>query len=250
MCDILSVDVDKAVVCRLKRSGQKFEILVDSKKALEFKKGAKIELNDILAYPSIYKDVSSTDVVAEKNLQKVFGTTDVTKVSEKILRDGELQLTTEQRREMVEQKQKQIAEIISKRGINPQTKSPHPMQRITNAMEKAGIKVDPFRDAELQVDAVVKALKVLLPISFQRVTIAIRVQPQYAGRVYSILKGIGTINKEQWLNDGSLHVEIEILAGMQEDLFDKMAKLTHGNFESKIIKRSVFKKWTDKSVEK
>jgi len=221
----------------LKRSGQKFEILVDSKKALEFKKGIKIDLNDILAYPSIYKDVSSTDVVAEQNLQKVFGTTDVIKISEKILRDGELQLTTEQRRDMVGQKQKKIAEIISKRGINPQTKTPHPMQRIENAMEKAGVKIDPFTDAELQVDAVVKALKVLLPISFQRVTIAIRVQPQYAGRVYSILKGIGTVNKEQWLNDGSLNVEIEILAGMQDDLFDKMAKLTHGNFESKIIKR-------------
>jgi ribosome maturation protein Sdo1 len=40
------------------------------------------------------------------------------------------------------------------------------------------------------------------------------------------------------LNDGSLQVEIELLAGMQQDLFDKMANLTHGSFESKIVKRT------------
>ena len=234
----MTVDVDKAVVCRLKRAGQKFEILVDPKRALEFKKGNKIDLNDIIAYPSVYKDVSSTDVVSQSDLQKAFGTTDIFKVAERILRDGELQLTTEQRKQMVEQKQVQIAEIISRRGINPQTNTPHPPQRIIGAMEKAGVRINPFADAELQVDGVVKALRTLLPITFQRVVIAIRVQPQYAGRVYPILKGIGTVKKEKWLNDGSLQVEVEVLAGMQQELYDKLANLTHGNFDSEIVSKA------------
>ena len=221
----------------MKYAGQNFEILVDSRKALDFKRGMKVELSDILAYPSIYKDVSSAEVVSEQSLQKAFGSTDVLKAAEKILKSGELQLTTAQRKEMLEQKQRQIAGIISSRGVNPQTNTPHPPQRILDAMDKAGVRIDPFTDAELQVEAVTKALRTLLPISFQRVTIAIRVQPEHAGRVYSILKGIGTVNKEQWLNDGSLQVELDILAGLQEDLFDKMAKLTHGSFESKIVKR-------------
>ncbi len=231
------VDVDKAVVCRLRKAGQKFEILVDPKKALEFKKGSTIDLNDVLAYPEIYKDVSSTDVVADSALQKVFGTTDVFKIAERIIKEGELQLTTEQRRELLEQKRAQIAEIISKRGVNPQTNTPHPPQRIIAAMDKAGVKIDPFKDAELQVDEITKALRTLIPISFQKVTIAIRVQPQYAGRVYPILKKIGTVKKEQWLNDGSLQVQIEVLAGLQQELYDKIAGITHGNFESKVISR-------------
>lgn len=233
----MPVDVDKAVVCRLKHSGQKFEILCDPKKALEFRKGAKIDLNDILAYPSIYKDVSSTDAVPKEDLQKVFGTTDVFRVAEKIVREGELQLTTEQRKEMVEQKQSQIAEIISKRGVNPQTNTPHPPQRVIGAMKEAGVRIDPFLDAELQVESVVKALRALLPISFQKVIIAIRVQPQYAGRVYPILKSIGTVKKEQWLNDGSLQVQVEVLAGMQQELYDKLAALTRGDFESKVVSK-------------
>jgi len=35
-----------------------------------------------------------------------------------------------------------------------------------------------------------------------------------------------------------LQVEVEVLAGMQQELFDKMADLTHGSFESKIVKRT------------
>lgn len=233
----MPVDVDKAVVCRLKRSGRNFEILVDSKNAMEFKKGKEIGLNDILAYPAIYKNVSSAEAVPEGDLQKVFGTVDPMIIAKQILKGGDLQLTTEQRKEMTEQKEAQIADIISRRGVNPQTNAPHPPQRITAAMKKAGVRIDPFKDAELQIDATVKSIKALLPISFQKVIIAIRVQPQYAGRVYPILKSVGTLKKEEWLNNGSLQVNIEVLGGMQQDLYDKLANLTHGNYESKIVSK-------------
>jgi ribosome maturation protein SDO1 len=233
----LVVSLDKAVIARLQHSGQRFEILVDPNKALEFKKGVKINMSDILAYPAIYKNARSTDMAAEQDLQKIFGTTDVFKIAEKIIKDGELQLTTEQRRSMVEQKKNQIANIIAKRGINPQTNTPHPPQRILNAMDQAGINIDPFVDAELQVDKVVKEIKAVLPIKFQKVTLQIKIPPQFAGRVYSVLKTSGSITSEQWLNDGSLSVIIEILGGMQDELFQKISSLTHGSFESKVIKR-------------
>ena len=163
------VSLDKAVIARLQHSGQRFEILVDPNKALEFKKGTKIDMGEILAYPAIYKDARSTDMVAGQDLQKNFGTTDIFKIAEKIIRNGELQLTTEQRRAMVEQKKTQIANIIARKGINPQTNAPNPPQRILNVMDKAGVSIDPFMDAELQIDKILKAIKVMLPIKFQKV---------------------------------------------------------------------------------
>lgn len=231
------VGIDKAVVSRLTVSGQKFEILVDPNKALEFKKGAKISMDEILAYPAIYKDVRSTETVAQENLQKIFGTTDIFKIAEKIIKEGELQLTTEQRRQMVEQKRNQIADIISKKAINPQTNTPHPPQRILNVINQAGVNIDPFVDAELQIDKILKAIKVLLPIKFQKILFRIKIPAQFSGRVYSVLKGSGTIQQEQWLNDGSLQIIIEILAGVQEEFLQKLSNLTHGQYESKILKR-------------
>lgn len=204
---------------------------------MDFKKGMKVSMSDVLAYPAVYRDVRNTEVVSEQDLQKVFGTTDVSKIAEKIIREGELQLTTEQRRSMVEQKRIQIASIISKRGINPQTNTPHPPQRIMNAMEQAGVNIDPFADAELQVDKVLKAIKTILPIKFQKVTLQIKIPPQYSGSAYSVLKNVGTVMNEQWLGDGSLQLNVEILAGVQDELFQKISSLTHGSFESKVMKR-------------
>ena len=218
-------------------SGQRFEILVDPNKALEFKKGTKVDMNDILAYPAIYHDVRNTDMVSEQDLQKIFGTADYKKIAEKIIKEGELQLTTEQRREMTNQKRMQIAAIISKRGINPQTNAPNPPQRILTAMDKAGVNVDPFVDAELQIDKVLKLIKPILPIKFQKALIQMKFPPQFAGKVYSDLKKSGEIKNEQWLNDGSLQVQIEILAGVQDEIFQKMSNVTHGQFESKVLKR-------------
>lgn len=162
------------------------------------------------------------------------------KIADRIIRNGELQLTTEQRRAMVEQRRTQIAELISRRGINPQNNMPHPPQRIANAMDQCGINVDPFVDAELQVDKIVKEIKKLLPITFQKLVLEIKIPPQFAGKLYSVLKSSGEILKENWLGDGSLSVNIKILAGIQTDFFQKMSNLTHGQFESKTVSKESF----------
>jgi len=170
-------------------------------------------------------------------LKRVFGTTDVFEIAKEIIRKGEIKLTTEQRRRMVEEKKRQIAEIISKKGINPQTNAPHPPQRILKAMEDAGVNIDPFAPADMQVERVLKAIKALLPIKFEKVLIQLKIPPEYAGRVYGILKKSSSIKRERWLESGDLQVEIEILGGMKTEVLERVANLTHGQFESKILKR-------------
>ena len=231
------IGVDKAVISRLHVSGQIFEILVDPDKALQFKKGMKIGMSEILAFPGIYHDVRNTKRVPEGDLQKFFGTADIDKIAEKIIHDGQLQLTTEQRREMVEQRRNQIANIISRKGINPQTNAPNPPQRIFTAMEKAGINIDAFVDAELQVDKVLKEIKSLVPIKFEKITYQFKIPSQFSGKAYSTLKSSGTIISEQWLNDESLQISLEAIAGMQDEIFQKLSGLTHGQFESKVLKK-------------
>ena len=233
----MSVSLDKAVTARLTIGNRKFEVLVDSQKAQEFKRGTAMNVADILAYPVIYKDTKTTEEVSMADLQNAFGTTDVYKIAERIIKHGEMQVTTEQRRQMVEQKKTQIANIIAKQAVNPQTNTPHPPQRILNAMDQVGVSIDPFIDGNMQVDKVLKAIKPILPIKFQKVVLQLKIQPQFAGKVYSVLKSSGTLQQEQWLNDGSLQVNLEIMAGIQDELFQKLANLTHGQYESKVVKR-------------
>jgi ribosome maturation protein SDO1 len=104
-------------------------------------------------------------------------------------------------------------------------------------MEKAGVNIDPFTDAEQQIDKVLKLIKPIIPIKFQKVKLQLKIPPQYSGRVYSFLNVACTISQEKWLNDGSLQLNIEVLGGMQSELFDKLSKLTHGSFESKVVSK-------------
>jgi ribosome maturation protein SDO1 len=233
----LVVSIDKAVVARLRIGQLKFEILVDPEKAFELKSGKVVRMEDILAYPMIYKDARTGEAASEKDVQNLFGTTDVYKVAERIIKEGELQLTTEQRRRLVEQKKIQIANIISKKAINPQTNTPHPQQRILNAMEQVGVNVDPFLDAEMQVENVLKKIKTILPIKFQKLLIQVKVPSQFSSKVYNFIKSAGSIQQEQWLPDGSLQLNVEIFAGAQEEFFKKLADATHGQAETKIVRR-------------
>jgi len=231
------VSVDKAVVARLSIKNSNFEILVDPKKAWDLKKGKNVDINEVLAYPAIYKDARKGEVVQQSELQKAFGTTDVFRIAEEIVKRGEFSLTTEQKKEMIEEKKNLIANIISKRAINPQTNTPHPPQRILNAMEQVGVNIDPFLDAEAQVEKVLKEIKKILPIKFQKTLLQLKIPAQYVGKAYSLISSAGEIKNENYSQDGSLILEIEIFSGIQDEFFRKLGEITKGNFESKVVRK-------------
>ena len=43
------------------------------------------------------------------------------------------------------------------------------------------------------------------------------------------------MQKDSWQNDGSLVAVVEVPAGMQQDLFSELNKLTRGAVESKVV---------------
>ena len=130
------VSVEKAVIARLHKKGVNFEILVDPDKSLEMKRGGAVAVEDVLAAQEIFKDAHKGERASAQDLEDCFSTADIMKVAEAIVKHGVIQLTTEQKHHMIEEKRKQIADIISKQGIDPKTKTPHPPQRILNAMDQ------------------------------------------------------------------------------------------------------------------
>jgi ribosome maturation protein SDO1 len=227
------VKIEDAVVARLTKGDRKFEILVDPFKTQDFLQG-KAKIEDLLAVDGIFKDVRSGDRVSEESLQKVFGTTETTKVAEQIVTRGEVSLTTEQRRKMVQEKKNQIIDFIVRNAIDPQTKLPHPRTRIENAISQIKINIDPFKAASEQTEEIIKKLRPLLPLKFEMVKLAIKISGQYAVKSYSYVKSLG-ITSEQWLNDGGLVVGVEIPGGIQTEVIDKLNSLTKGDVEVKIL---------------
>lgn len=230
------VSLEEAVVARLEKEGFKFEVLVDPEIAQKIKDNQAVEMRDALAADTIFKDSRKGDAAAEENIKKAFGTVDIYEVAKYIVLHGEIQLTTEQRRKMIEAKKKQIIATIARNAINPQTKAPHPPARIESAMEEARVHVDPFKPVDVQIKDVLDALRSILPIKFENIKLGIKIPAQFAPKAYGVVKSFGTLLREEWLDDGSWMGAIEMLAGMQTEFYDKINAITKGNVETKLLK--------------
>lgn len=220
---------NKYTVIRLNLDGNKFELLVKPDPALEYKLGKRTDLSSVLISDEIYSDANKGSRVGIEKLVKYFNTTDPTEISKQILSRGELSLTTEQRRKMVEEKRKQIIQYINKNFVDPKTHIPHPLTRIESALDQARLIIDPFKRPEEQIKTILDSLRKILPLKSESVRLTITIPPQFSAQSYSVLKTAGNFNGEQWLSDGSLKVIIEINAGMKGVILDRIGSVTKGS---------------------
>jgi ribosome maturation protein SDO1 len=230
------VTLEDAVIARLEYYGERFEVLVDPDLASDFKRGEDIKIEETLAVEEVFKDAKKGDKASEEAMNKAFGTADPLEAAATILRKGHVQLTAQQRRDMQEDKRRMVVAKIARESINPQTKLPHPARRIEIAMEEAKIRVDPFKSVDEQVNITLKAIRKLIPIRLEKVQVAIHIPGDDAGKVYGIIPEFGKTVKEEWQQDGSWVAIVEIPGGMQDNFYQKLSELTHGQVETKLIK--------------
>ncbi|WNY26879.1 ribosome assembly factor SBDS [Methanolapillus ohkumae] len=230
------VSLDDAVTARLKKGSKEFEILVDPELGLAFKRGEPVDLSKALAVDCIFENAGRGDRIAEADLESVFHTCDVLIIAKHILEDGEIQLTKEQRKRFLEEKKRLVVTFIAQNAINPQTMAPHPPQRIEIAMEEAKVNIDPMKSVDELVTLTMKAIRPLIPIRFEEVSVAVKIPALYAPRAFGEVSGFGKMLKNEWQKDGSWIAVIRIPAGMQTDFYAMLNHFTKGEAETKLIK--------------
>ena len=232
------ISLDDAVTARLESHGQRFEVLVDPDAALAIKRGEfEGDLEDVIAAEDVFENADRGDRPPENALEDVFGTTDPLAVIPEVIKQGEIQITADQRREMQEQKRKNLVNRITRNAVNPQMDdAPHPPERIESALEEAGFTVDPMEPVESQVDDALEALRPVIPIRFDTVTVAVQLPADYAGSGQAQVREFGELEREEWQPDGSWVGVVEFPAGMQNDFYDLINEVSSGEAETRIIK--------------
>jgi ribosome maturation protein SDO1 len=228
------ISLDRAVIARLTSHAHHFEIFVDPATSWDLREGDEVSVDDVVASHDVYKDASKAERVSEAALKEAFGTLDFNEIAKRIIRKGDIQLTTEQRNLMQKEKRKQIISTIAREAMDPRTQAPIPPARIEKAMDEAKIHVDPFKSAKRQTDEVLKKIVLILPIKMAKVRVEVRVSAQFAAKCYGYIRDFQRV-REEWLQDGSLRVVLELPAGMQADLYDYLNKQTHGTVETKLL---------------
>lgn len=223
-------------VVRYSFEGEKFEILVKPDPALDFKLGKKKDISSVLVSDEIYADSNKGTKPSTEKLLKAFKTDNETEIAQKILEKGDLNLTTDQRRKMVEGKKKQIVEFIAKSFVDPRTHLPHPPLRIEQAMKDARVSIEPQKTVDEQIKDVVEKLRSIIPLKSENLSLEIIVPAQYASQSYAVLKSVGSLKKEEWQNNGSLKAILEIPAAARPNVIDKLGSITKGSATVEVMK--------------
>jgi len=262
MIDRARINLGGYIVGRIEKGGRTFEMLIDPEQAWEAKKiireeinrrlkagsqksrvsveelinDSKINLEMVFESFTVFEDLRRGKKATNGDMEAIFNTTEGKTISGYILLDGEIQWTKAQREEERNKKLKQIITIISKNAINPQNKKPHPYQRIEKAIDEANIKIDLMKNAEEQVDDIVKKVQSIIPIRMEQAELAIKIPTSFTAKGYNIVAQLSQIKKEEWQSDGSWVAVVSLPAGLQMELIDKLNKLTHGRVQTKLLK--------------
>lgn len=217
------VSLDNAVLARMEKGGKRYEVLLNPDLVDAFKSDpGSVDLNAFMAMDEVFHDARGGERPTAEAIENTFGTQDIRTIAITILTKGSIQLTTAQRKAMVERMRQQIVHQIHVQAVDPKTKSPHPKTRIELALDESRYSVDPFKRLEDQVKEAIDKLKPMIPLSFESVRLAFKVPGSAYGSVSRILRPYQ--QKEQWLENGSWAAVIECPAGMKPDLIDQIMR--------------------------
>jgi len=213
-------------LARLKKGGENFEIVIsDVDNAIKYRSGKNIDLNDILKSQTIFESASKGIKASEDKIKSILKENAI----DKILKTGELHLTADQRKKLSTDKRNKIIEKIQRESVDPKTGNPHPRQRIELAMEQAKVRIDYADNIEKKLESVIKSIRTIIPISFEKVKLIINIPSKYSGSTYSALRNrVSKFSKEEWLSNGDLKVEFEVTGGQKTDIYTLINKLTNG----------------------
>jgi len=221
--------LENTVVARLKKEGHDFEILVYPFIAWDYRHNHPgISIEQVIAYDEVYSDVQKANTASKELLIECFNTDDVHKIAEKIVKDGEVQLTTTQKQLLIEKKEKEIIDYIAKNAHDPKAKTPIPPQRLINAFAELKIKINLNTPKEKEIEEILDKLKRIMPISVEKIIVEVEVPAMYTGKASAVIFKY-EISEQNWLSSGDLFCKIRIPAGIKQQLVSDLNNITHGN---------------------
>lgn len=216
---------------RIKKAGKHFEIIVDMDDALKLRKGESnfIEVEGDM----IFTDSKKGEKASTQDLELAFNTTDINEIAQKIIKGGEVLVSQEHRNAEQEKKFKQVVDFLATNATDPQSGHPHTTERIKNALEQAHVNIKNI-PVENQINDILDELQKIIPIKLETKKVKITIPAIHTGKAYGIITQYK--DQENWLDDGSLEVVVNVPAGIIIDFYDKLNSVTHGSALTEEIK--------------
>jgi ribosome maturation protein SDO1 len=218
-------------IARITKNGLHFEIIVNLDDALKVRKGNSEYL--IVEGDKVFSNVKKGDVAANDDLEIAFKTTNIDEIGKIIVKKGDVLVDQAHRSEEQEKKIKQVVDFLSTNAIDPQSGNPISPDRIKSALEQAHVNIK-NTPIDSQIQEILAQIVSIIPIRIETKKVRITIPAIHTGKIYGIIAQYK--EKEDWLNDGSLEVVVNIPAGIIMDFYDKLNSMTHGSALTEEVK--------------
>jgi len=141
----------------------------------EWRTGVEKNLDEVVQVENVFLNVSKGQVASKDELNKAFGTTDVSEVLQEILKKGELQVGEKERTHELTNLWREIATQVSQKCVEPSSQKPYPVSMIEKAMKDAHFSVKPGKSAKSQTLEVIRLLQAKNTIAIERAQMRISV---------------------------------------------------------------------------
>jgi ribosome maturation protein SDO1 len=215
----------KTIIVRYKG----FEILCKPKTVNQYRQG-KLDLKQVLVSTNIYKNSTTGILPSKLELEAVFEDSDPTKCIEKILKKGDYQMTTEERREILDQRKAKVIQYFHKYYVNPKTNIPHTPTMIENGIREGKCKIDLTTSFDRTIAHVHKKLLGILPLKKCEMEVTLTIKHAYLGKVNNFLSKYATIKSDKYDHIGCT-MEVGIVPGEYDTLLKQLNDVTKGDFE-------------------
>jgi len=178
---------------------------------------------------AIFKNIQKGERANKDDLKAAFGSDDFIECYKIIIEKGDLQTTSDERKEKVDKKKNEIINYIHKYYTDPKNNTPHPITRIELALDEMKVKVDPEIPTLRQVQDIVKRLPEIMPIKKIEQVGTLFVPHKFLGQAQGVIHKYGSVNRENYTNEGC-SMEISFVPGDYDALMGELSKVTSGTF--------------------
>lgn len=219
-------------VIRYKRSGKRFELAAYKNKVLEWRAGTEKDIDEVLQIDNIFSNVSKGAVASNEDIKKAFADKTKEEIVHEILKKGELQVGEKERGAMAENTFKDIAQIISDKTIDPNSKRPYTTTMIEKALHDLGFSTSTTKSAKSQALEGIKQLEAQKKLPIMRALMKIRVvTPSKEGKtIKDKLKSMFVEIEEE-----NLGVEMELVGSVQPGVYRDIGPFLQEHTKGKAV---------------
>ena len=182
---------------KFKHGSKRYEVMVKPDLYRKYLENT-IPKEKLLISDEVFEDAKKGNRASVQPLIDALGLSSQNELIEHILRNGEYSLSALERKELVKEIQKKLVNEIQSSYVSSTTNAPLSAQMINDCLTSAGVKIDPFKSANQQIDAVVAALSKELPLKKSRLEYVLSAEVSLAGSLVAAARKLSEVANENY----------------------------------------------------